>query len=93
MFLKDCVEAHSTKTEKVFVNRTSLVDCARLATRYLCLCFIIKNERRALAKLTDMELQDIGLHRAEVNAEYKRSFFDVPADRWNMLLKTPDKPD
>ncbi len=35
-------------------------------------------ERRQLLKLTNSELQDIGLTREQVLKESKRSFFDIP---------------
>lgn len=82
MFSKSSVEEIATIRNRTPLSRSSIFDYIRLATRYLALCFKIKNERRALAEFTNAELQDIGLHPADVAAECKRSFFDVPADRW-----------
>ena len=44
----------------------------------------VERERKLLAKLTDAELRDIGVHRADADAESRRSFLDVPADRLNL---------
>ena len=41
----------------------------------------IRKERRALRQLGDAGLKDIGLSRADVDAELHRSFWDVPVDR------------
>lgn len=39
----------------------------------------VYQERRELLKLTDQELNDIGITRQQMLSESKRSFFDVPA--------------
>ena len=41
----------------------------------------IRKERRTLQQLSDAGLKDIGLTRADVDAELHRSFWDVPVDR------------
>ena len=41
----------------------------------------VRKERRALRQLGDAGLKDIGLSRADVDAELHRSFWDVPVDR------------
>jgi uncharacterized protein YjiS (DUF1127 family) len=41
----------------------------------------VRKERRALQHLGDAGLKDIGLSRADVAAEWHRSFWDVPVDR------------
>ena len=64
-----------------------LIDYAIYPWHYLNLCCQVKLERRALAKLTLVELQDIGLHPADIRAECKRSFFDVPKDRWHRYIE------
>ena len=43
--------------------------------------YIIWEERRALRKLSDDVLKDIGLSRSDVNKECSRSFFDTPTNR------------
>jgi len=48
---------------------------------WLNLCMEIYTERRTLAKLTDQQLQDIGIHRADVDTECRRSVFDLPPQR------------
>jgi uncharacterized protein YjiS (DUF1127 family) len=41
----------------------------------------VHKERRTLRQLGDAGLKDIGLTRADVAAEWNRSFWDVPVDR------------
>lgn len=41
----------------------------------------VARERRALARLTDRELADIGLDAAAARAEAGRPFWDLPAGR------------
>jgi uncharacterized protein YjiS (DUF1127 family) len=41
----------------------------------------VRKERRSLQQLGDAGLKDIGLTRADVAAEWHRSFWDVPVDR------------
>jgi uncharacterized protein YjiS (DUF1127 family) len=41
----------------------------------------VRKERRTLQQLGDAGLKDIGLTRADVDAEWHRSFWDVPVDR------------
>ena len=64
--------------------RDRVSDSVQRLKEYLALCFQIKQERDDLAKLTDSELRDIGIHPADAAAERRRSFFDVPADRRNV---------
>jgi len=56
----------------------------RLAITHIRLCIDIKHERQVLAKLTDSELLDIGVHRSRADAESQRTFFDVPAMRMDL---------
>ncbi|MDR9394453.1 DUF1127 domain-containing protein [Roseovarius sp. SYSU LYC5161] len=41
----------------------------------------VRRERRALARLPDSALRDLGLTRAEARAEARRDFWDVPVAR------------
>jgi uncharacterized protein YjiS (DUF1127 family) len=41
----------------------------------------VRKERRSLQQMGDAGLKDIGLTRADVAAEWHRSFWDVPVDR------------
>lgn len=41
--------------------------------------FSVFRERQALARLTDAQLSDVGLTRAQALAEAKRPLWDVPA--------------
>jgi uncharacterized protein YjiS (DUF1127 family) len=41
----------------------------------------VRKERRSLQQLGDAGLKDIGLSRADVAAEWHRSFWDLPIDR------------
>jgi len=52
--------------------------------RFIVRCTLyaeVKRERETLATLSDEVLRDIGVHRAEADAESRRAFHDVPADR------------
>lgn len=62
-------------------DRWSVADWLRNAINRLDLCLQIYTERRALAKLSDEQLQDIGIHRADANSECRRSCFDLPRQR------------
>jgi len=42
------------------------------------LAFGVWRERRALARLSDTQLSDIGVSRAQAKAEAKRPIWDVP---------------
>ena len=53
---------------------------ARLAA-WLRLVLTISAERRQLAKLSDRELDDIGITWAQARAESERASFDVPSSR------------
>ena len=41
----------------------------------------VKNERQALQSLSDEELRDIGICRADADQESRRSISDTPTDR------------
>ncbi|WP_372885414.1 DUF1127 domain-containing protein [Shimia sp.] len=40
----------------------------------------LRRQRKALARLDDMSLRDLGLTRSQVKAEAKRPVWDVPAN-------------
>jgi len=84
MFLKNFVETSRPKAGLPGLWQWMLADPFRQITSYVNLCLAIKRERESLAKLTDSELQDIGIHRGDVDAEVRRSFFDIPEDRMNV---------
>lgn len=69
--------------EPLYTNRTrfQLLVWLRCAIARLDLCMQIRAERKALAKLTDHQLQDIGIHRADAIAECQRSWLDLPQQR------------
>jgi len=46
------------------------------------LAFVVWKERRALARLDDCALKDIGLSRADVEGEVGRSPLDLPRNRF-----------
>ncbi|MGF1501903.1 MAG: DUF1127 domain-containing protein [Paracoccaceae bacterium] len=41
----------------------------------------VRRQRRTLARLTDAQLRDIGVSRADADAEASRPFWDLPAHR------------
>ena len=47
----------------------------------IALAYTIYNERRALRHISDEALADMGLSRAQINVEIKRSAFDMPENR------------
>ena len=59
-------EAHAPTTSP----RTTLAGLARL--------FNVRRQRQALRKLDNAALKDIGLTRAQADAESGRSFWDAP---------------
>jgi len=75
MFSKNYAESASPVSVRHW--RRLLIDTAK----YINLCIQIKHEREILAKLSDSELRDIGVHRGEADAECRRSFLDVPNHR------------
>lgn len=87
MLSKNCVDptlqtkAHHTIWHWLFI------DYIRQAIVHLNLCVEIKQERETLAKLSDSELRDIGVHRADADAECRRAFLDVPEDRRGGLFE------
>lgn len=54
---------------------------ARDPRALLRLWISLARERRALRRLTDAELRDLGRTRAEAEAEARRPFWDAPAGR------------
>lgn len=47
----------------------------------IMLTHTVYNEHRALRKISDEILRDMGLTRAEINLESNRSVFDIPTHR------------
>lgn len=63
------------------IARTALqVDGVSLVNR-IWTVFTVWKERRALARLDDCILKDIGLSRADVEREVSRSLLDLPRRR------------
>ncbi len=58
-----------------------LIGLVRKTQRTLQLARSVRAERKALAKLTDRELRDIGIARADAEYESKRSSLDLPIRR------------
>ena len=59
---------------------------------WLNLCMEIHAERKTLARLSDQQLRDIGIHRADVDAECRRSVFDLPPQRQATWKSSSDYP-
>ncbi len=59
---------------------------ARLG-RLALLAFRVNEERRQLAELEDWQLEDIGITRAQANAEAERAIEDIPAGRKTGLYR------
>jgi len=54
-----------------------------LRERWILICAApsIARERRQLLKMTDSELSDMGITRAQAEQESKRAYFDIPHSR------------
>ncbi len=62
-----------------FLSSSHIARPARRSLISLILDMIaLRNERRRLASLSDDELNDIGLSRAEAEIEASRSIWDLP---------------
>lgn len=57
----------------------------RYALGYLRLLLAVYAERRALLRMTAAQRADIGRNRTDIDAEAKRSPFDLPAHRLEAL--------
>lgn len=57
---------------------TGITDRVKWILTHALKAYEINAERRQLAKLTDQQLSDIGITRAQVQKECKRSVFDLP---------------
>jgi uncharacterized protein YjiS (DUF1127 family) len=63
------------------VVMTGLIDRASSLIHWLEVAWQLRTERRKLSELSDRALHDIGLSRADVWREARRSFWDVPTLR------------
>lgn len=86
MLSRNHVELLHTVRKRHTFWRWLFIDYVRETVNRCALCAQVKRERETLAKLSDAELQDIGVHRADADAESRRSFLDVPADRAGYYL-------
>ena len=57
---------------------TGLTDRVKWMLAHAKTAYQVNAERRHLAKLTDEELADVGITRAQVQQECARSVFDIP---------------
>ncbi len=58
-----------------------LARTGRALMKRLRLIYDIHGERRQMQNLSDETLRDVGITRAQLNAECSRSLTDLPADR------------
>ena len=54
---------------------------------WLCLAIAVHRERRALRRLTDQQLLDIGLTRAQALRESRRAWRDLPQERVSLASR------
>ena len=80
MLSKSWIELPQAGNSRQVFWRWLLGDYIRRAVNRANLYVAIERERKALSRLSDAELRDIGVHRAEADAESRRVFFDVPED-------------
>ena len=86
MFLKNSIERPLATKQRYAFLHWLLIDHIRQVIQRVNLCVEIKRERESLAKLSDAELRDIGVHRGDADAESQRTFLDIPADRLSLDL-------
>lgn len=89
MHSKQLYETSSAVAHRQSFWRWLLNDYIKKLVVHCNLCIEVKRERAVLAKLSDEELRDIGIHRADADAESRRHFHDLPADRLG-LYEDPD---
>lgn len=82
MLSKNYVDANLSGASVSRFNKRWPISYVRYALAYLSLCFQIHQERRILSTLTSSERRDIGIHATDAETECRRSFFDIPIDRW-----------
>jgi uncharacterized protein YjiS (DUF1127 family) len=54
---------------------------ARRLSRKVAVALMVRAERRALMRLDDVTLKDMGFNKGQAECEASRSFWDVPLDR------------
>ena len=84
MLSKSWIELPQAGNRRQVFWRWLLGDYIRRVVNRANLYVAIEQERKALSRLSDAELRDIGVHRAEADAESRRVFFDVPEDRLHL---------
>lgn len=70
--------SHSAKGAATSTAPKGTKDRIKWLLSYAMTACAINSERRQLRKLTDAQLQDIGITRQQVNQESSRGFFDIP---------------
>ena len=68
-------------TPVYLIGLRGLIDRFSYAVRLLGVAWQVRAERRKLSALSDRALHDIGVSRADVWREARRSFWDVPPHR------------
>ena len=58
-----------------------LADTGRFIADRLTLMLNVYGERRCMENLSDDMLKDLGISRAQLNAECRRSLTDIPSNR------------
>jgi len=70
------------------INRSVTIgDLFQRLGRLALLAFRVSEERRQLAELVDWQLEDIGVTRAQADAEAKRPLEDIPFVRSSGLYR------
>lgn len=68
-------------------TRAPISDLIGRIGKLATLAFRVSDERRRLADLEDWQLEDIGVTRAQADAESKRPFEDLPVVRASGLYR------
>ena len=84
----------SIKSELKSVSPTNKLPVFPICSlvEYLQLVNSVRRERRHLAKLSDSQLDDLGISRAEANAEASRGWPDLPKSRMSGIDSKVVKP-
>ena len=59
------------------IHRPALAAGLRYLLRFLAACFAVRRQRDQLFELSERDLQDIGVSRAQAESEAQRGFWDI----------------
>ena len=74
----------ASRTRYSFVRNSMVWSALRERLVRLSAAAAIARERKALSRLSESELKDIGITRAQAEREAAREYFDLPSQRLTM---------